>query len=41
MQLARDSAYAERWTPAKLTSTPRGLGKPAVAVEALLWAVEP
>ena len=40
VQLARDSAYAERWTPAKLTSTPRGLGKPAVAVEALAWAVD-
>jgi acyl-homoserine-lactone acylase len=35
---ARDSAYAEPWTPARLTETPRGLGKPNVAVEALGWA---
>src|SRR6185369_6227605 len=35
---ARDSAYAERWTPARLTETPRGLGKPTLAVEALGWA---
>jgi acyl-homoserine-lactone acylase len=38
-QQTRDSAYAEAWTPAKVASTPRGLGKPAVAVEALSWAV--
>jgi acyl-homoserine-lactone acylase len=38
-QLARDSAYAEPWTPAKLTSTPRGLGKPAAAAEAFVTAI--
>ena len=37
--LARDSAYAERWSAARLTQTPRGLGKPTVAVEALVWAM--
>ncbi|MCC6430861.1 MAG: penicillin acylase family protein, partial [Gemmatimonadaceae bacterium] len=37
--IARDSAYAERWSLAKLTSTPRGIGKPGVAVEALAWAM--
>jgi acyl-homoserine-lactone acylase len=37
---ARDSAYAERWSPAKLTTTPRGLGKPQQAAEALRWAIE-
>lgn len=37
---ARDSAYAERWSIAKLTSTPRGLGKPVVATAALAWAVD-
>lgn len=37
--IARDSAYAERWSLAKLTSTPRGIGKPSVAVEALTWAM--
>ncbi|MEP6832187.1 MAG: penicillin acylase family protein [Gemmatimonas sp.] len=37
---ARDSTYAERWTPAKLTTTPRGIGKPALAVTALAWAVD-
>jgi acyl-homoserine-lactone acylase len=36
---ARDSAWAERWTPAKLTTTPRGLGRPDLAVDALAWAV--
>ena len=35
---ARDSAYAEPWTPARLTQTPRGIGKPQLAVEALTWA---
>ncbi len=38
--IARDSAYAEKWSQAKITSTPRGLGKPTVAVEALAWAVD-
>ncbi len=38
--LARDSAFAERWSPARLTKTPRGLGKPNVAVEALAWAMD-
>lgn len=37
--LTRDSAYAERWSLSKLTSTPRGLGKPTIAVEALTWAM--
>ena len=35
----RDSAFAQPWTQARLTETPRGLGKPDVAVEALRWAV--
>jgi acyl-homoserine-lactone acylase len=38
--LARDSAFAERWTWPKLTTTPRGLGKPALAVETFTWAVD-
>jgi acyl-homoserine-lactone acylase len=37
--MARDSAYAEHWTPAKLTATPRGLGKPQLAAETFSWAV--
>lgn len=37
---ARDSAYAEPWSLAKLTRTPRGLGKPKVAVDAFSWAVD-
>ncbi len=37
--IARDSAFAERWSLERLMSTPRGLGQPAVAVEALSWAV--
>lgn len=36
--LARDSAYAERWSWARLTATPRGIGQPLKAVEALRWA---
>ena len=36
---ARDSAYAERWSLKRLTETPRGLGKPVLAVEAFKWAV--
>ncbi len=36
---ARDSAYAERWTLKRLTETPRGLGKPDLAVESFKWAV--
>ncbi len=36
---ARDSAYAERWTPAKVSSTPRGLGRPDLAVDALVWSI--
>ncbi|MDQ3081968.1 MAG: penicillin acylase family protein, partial [Gemmatimonadota bacterium] len=36
---ARDSAYAERWSLKRLTETPRGLGKPDLAVEAFKWAV--
>jgi acyl-homoserine-lactone acylase len=38
-QQARDSLYAEPWTPVKLTVTPRGLGKPAAALEAFTWAI--
>ena len=38
-QLARDSLYAEPWTPARLTSTPRGLGKPGAAAEAFVAAI--
>lgn len=37
---ARDSAYAEKWSLAKLTSTPQGLGKPDVAAGAFALAVE-
>ena len=37
---ARDSAYAEKWSVEKLTSTPRGLGRPALAAEAFAWAVD-
>lgn len=37
---ARDSTYAEPWTPAKLTATPRGIGKPELAVAAFAWAVD-
>jgi acyl-homoserine-lactone acylase len=35
---ARGAVYAEQWTPAEFNSTPRGLGSPDVAVEALAWA---
>jgi acyl-homoserine-lactone acylase len=35
---ARDSIYAQPWSPAHLTDNPRGLGRPNVAVEALTWA---
>lgn len=37
--VARDSAYAERWSLPRLTRTPRGLGKPALAAESFTWAV--
>ena len=37
---ARDSTYAEPWSPAKLTTTPRGIGKQAVAVAAFAWAID-
>lgn len=36
---ARDSAFAEKWSWARLTQTPRGLGQPDKAIEALLWAM--
>jgi acyl-homoserine-lactone acylase len=36
---ARDTAFSEVWSPAKLMTTPRGLGKPERAVEALAWAM--
>jgi acyl-homoserine-lactone acylase len=36
----RDTAFAEKWSWKKLTSTPRGLGQPARAVEAFTWAVD-
>jgi acyl-homoserine-lactone acylase len=36
---ARDSAFAEKWSWARLTQTPRGLGQPDKAVDALLWAI--
>jgi len=39
VSLARDSAYAEPWQWSRMTDTPRGLGQPALAVEALVWAV--
>jgi acyl-homoserine-lactone acylase len=37
---AADSAFAELWTPARPTSTPRGLQSPERAVEAFVWAVD-
>ena len=37
---ARDSAYAEKWSWEKLTSTPRGIGQTEKAVEAFTWAVD-
>ena len=37
-QQAGNAAYAERWTPAKLTTTPTGLGRPELVVETLVWA---
>ncbi len=37
---ARDSAYAEKWSWKKLTSTPRGIGQPARAAEAFAWATD-
>lgn len=37
---AGDSTFAEPWTPAKLTTTPRGIGKPETAVAAFVWAVD-
>jgi acyl-homoserine-lactone acylase len=35
---ANDSAFAEEWTPAEVATTPRGLKRPDLAVEALGWA---
>ena len=37
---ARDSAYAVKWSLEELTTSPRGVGKPALAVDALAWAVD-
>ena len=37
--IARDSAFREPWSLGRLTATPRGLGKPALAVESFAWAV--
>ena len=37
---ARDSAYAENWSWKTLTSTPRGIGQRAKAVDAFSWAVD-
>ncbi len=37
--LAGDSAYRERWTLRRLTTTPRGVGKTSLAVESFAWAV--
>ncbi|WP_411279575.1 penicillin acylase family protein [Gemmatimonas sp.] len=37
---ARDSAYAERWSWAKLTTTPRGVGQREKAIDAFTWAVD-
>ena len=37
---ARDSAYAEKWSWDKLTTTPRGLGQPDRAVAAFAWAID-
>lgn len=37
--VARDSAFREPWSLRRLTATPRGLGKPALAVESFAWAV--
>lgn len=37
---AKDSTFAEPWSPAKLTTTPRGIGNAQLAVAAFVWAVE-
>jgi acyl-homoserine-lactone acylase len=37
---ARDSAFAEPWSWARLTATPRGLGKPDLAVRTLSAAID-
>jgi len=37
---ARDSAFTARWSWSQLTTTPRGVGQPVRAVEALRWAAE-
>lgn len=37
---ARDSAFAEPWSWTKLTTTPRGLGQPDIAVRALSAAID-
>ncbi len=38
--MARDSAYAEKWSWEKLTSTPRDIGQRAKAIDAFSWAVD-
>lgn len=35
---ARDSTYAEPWSLQQLTTSPRGIGSPALAVQTLAWA---
>lgn len=37
---AKDSTFAEPWTPAKLITTPRGIGKPEFATAAFALAVD-
>ncbi|MCA0374398.1 MAG: penicillin acylase family protein [Gemmatimonadetes bacterium] len=37
---ARDSAFAEPWSWSRLTATPRGLGRPDLAVPALVAAID-
>lgn len=39
-QQARDSAFAVKWSWQAITTSPRGLGQPTRAVEALQWAVQ-
>lgn len=37
---ARDTAFAVKWSWKELTTSPRGLGQPDKAVQALQWAVQ-
>jgi len=39
-QQARDTAFAVKWSWKELTTSPRGIGQPEKAVEALQWAAQ-